>query len=91
MTELNIFTDYQTMITSVTSSRLYRSHQETIDQSIANISALASKKIVTTIHWVPGHPGLAANELANRYAKEVAAKAMELFSFFDFCQSVFVQ
>ncbi len=68
----------QAVITSVTSSRHHRSHQETIDQCIANITALADKRIVTLIHWVPGHAGLAASELVDGYANEAAAEAMEL-------------
>ncbi len=76
ITELNIFTDCQVVIASVTSSRHHRSHQETIDQCIANISALADKRIVTLIHWVPGHAGLAANKFVDGYAKEAAAEAM---------------
>ncbi len=80
MTKLNIVTDCQVVITSLTSSRHHRSHQETIDQCIANISALVDKKIVTLIHWVPGHAGLAANELVDGYAKEAAVEAMELDS-----------
>ncbi len=54
ITVLNIFTDCQAVIASVTSSRHHRTHQETIDQCIANISALVDKRIVTLIHWVPG-------------------------------------
>ncbi len=40
--------------------------------------ALADKRIITLIHWAPGHAGLAANELMDGYAKEALAEAMEL-------------
>ncbi len=78
ITELNIFTDCQAVIASMTSRRHQRSHQETIDQCVANISAPADKRIVTLIHCVPGHAGLAANELVDGYAKEAAAEAINL-------------
>ncbi len=78
ITELNIFTDCEAVITSMTSSRHHRSHEESIDQCISNISALADKRIVNLIYWVPGHAALAANELVDGYAKEAAAEAMEL-------------
>ncbi len=80
ITKLNIFTDCQTVIASVTSRKHHRSHQETIDQCIAKISALVEKRIVILIHWVPGHAVLAqaAKELVDGYAKEAAAEAMEL-------------
>ena len=78
ISEVNIFTDCQSVIASVTSSRHHKSHQETIDQCIDDISALADRNIVTNIHWVPGHAVLAANELVDGYAKEAAAEAIQL-------------
>ncbi len=76
ITELDMFTVYQSVDASVTSNMQHKSHQDTTDQCIDTFCALAKKIINTRLNWVPRHAGVAANELVDGCAYEVVVEAI---------------
>ncbi len=77
---IHIFSDCRSAIQSVSTTKIHRSYQSTIDKTLSNVSELVKTGISTEIHWVAGHVDLAPNEAADKEAKNAAYQAMLLDS-----------
>jgi ribonuclease HI len=77
---LHIFSDCQSAIKSVMSTKMLPSHQHIKDKFLKIISELLSKGIRTKISWVAGHVDLTANEMADMEAKKAAKEAAGNFT-----------
>ena len=71
-----IFTDSQAAMRRVIDDRPGPGQQEAI-RSILGAERLRQREASISVHWVPGHAGIAGNEIADQWAGDAAARELE--------------
>ncbi len=74
ISEVRLFSDCQSALTSISSGKTCQNHTSTISEIRAHIRRLEEKNITTLGTWVCGHAELEPNELADKHAKLAAEK-----------------
>ncbi len=77
ISEVRLFSDCQSALTSVSSGKMGQNHTSTISEIRAHISGLEEKNITTLGTWICGHAELEPNELADKHARLAAEEARE--------------
>ena len=75
-THFRIFTDSQAAMRRVLEDRPGPGQQEAI-RSILGAGRLSQRGACISIHWVPGHAGIAGNEIADQWAGDAAAREVK--------------
>ncbi len=77
ISEVRMFSDCQSALTSLSSGKMGQNHTSTISEIRAHISRLEEKNITTLDTWICGHAELEPNDLADKHAKLAAEEARE--------------
>ncbi len=77
ISEVRLFSDCQSALTSISSRKTCQNHTSTISEIRAHIRRLVEKNITTLSTWVCCHSELEPNELADKHAKLAAEKARD--------------